>query len=424
MVSIDGVFAGAKRIVQTTAALAGTGFSWLLGDRPPAPELLRKTFERLGTTYIKLGQFIASSPSLFPDAYVREFQKCLDQTSPVPYSVIENILREDLGSVHNIFSAIDPRPIASASIAQVHAAKLKDGTPVVIKVQKPGVQDVMTADLNFLYAGTRVLEWLVPDFKRMSLSGILEDISTTILQECDFELEAYHMNGFREFLHRMQLDETAAVPRFYPACSSRRVLTMERFYGVPFTDLDSVRRYSKSPEETLIQALNIWMSSLMMCEFFHADVHAGNLLVLEDGRVGFIDFGIVGRIQKKTWTAMNSLLLALNGRDYKLAAESIIAIGAADENANQERFARELKELFESLDRFAETFAASEKLDPEKRIQEILLQMAKIGERNGIKFPREFALLIKQFLYFDRYIRILAPELNMLEDPRLSRLTS
>jgi aarF domain-containing kinase len=422
MVSIDTVFAGAKRIVQTTAALAGSGLSWLFGDRPPAPQLLRQTFERLGTTYIKLGQFIASSPSLFPDAYVREFQKCLDQTSPVPFSVIENILREDLGSPHSIFSAIDPRPLASASIAQVHAAKLKDGTPVVIKVQKPGVQDVMTADLNFLYVGTRVLEWLIPNFKRMSLSGILEDISTTILQECDFELEAHHMSKFRDFLQEMSFNEIAAAPRFYPQASSKRVLTMERFFGVAFTDLDSVRKLTKDPEETLIQALNVWMSSLMMCEFFHADVHAGNLLVLEGGRVGFIDFGIVGRIQKKTWTAMNSLLLAMNGRDYKLAAESIIGIGAADEDANKERFATELKELFDSLDQFAENFAQAEKLEPESRIQEILLQMAKIGERNGIKFPREFALLIKQFLYFDRYIRILAPELNMIEDPRLHRL--
>lgn len=124
---------------------------------------------------------------------------------------------------------------------------------------------------------------------------------------------------------------------------------MERFFGVAFTDLDSVRKLAKDPEETLIQALNVWMSSLMMCEFFHADVHAGNLLVLEGGRVGFIDFGIVGRIQKKTWTAMNSLLLAMNGRDYKLAAESIIGIGAADENANKERFAKELKDLFDCL---------------------------------------------------------------------------
>lgn len=418
----DAVLAGAKRAVQTGAALAGSGFSWLFGNRPPAPQLLRQTFERLGTTYIKLGQFIASSPSLFPDEYVREFQKCLDQTSPVPYSVIENILREDLGSPHAMFAAIDPRPLASASIAQVHAAKLKDGTHVVIKVQKPGVQDVMTADLNFLYVATRVLEWLVPNFKRMSLSGILEDISTTILQECDFELEAHHMSGFRDFLTQMQLSEIAAAPKFYPQASSKRVLTMERFYGVAFTDLDSVRKLTKDPEETLIGALNVWMSSLMMCEFFHADVHAGNLLVLEDGRVGFIDFGIVGRIQKKTWTAMNSLLLAMNSRDYQLAAESIIDIGAADEKANKEQFGRELKELFDSLDRFAETFAAAEKLEPESRIQEILLQMAKIGERNGIKFPREFALLIKQFLYFDRYIRILAPNLNMIEDPRLHRL--
>ncbi|MCE9597290.1 MAG: AarF/ABC1/UbiB kinase family protein [Spirochaetia bacterium] len=422
MLSIGSVFAGAKRIAQTSATLTGTGFSWLLGNRPPAPRFLRETFEKLGTTYIKLGQFIASSPSLFPEEYVREFQKCLDQTTPVSYATIVKILREEFGDPHKIFLDIETIPMASASIAQVHAGKLRDGTPVVLKIQKPDVKDVMLADLSFLYAGTKILELLIPNFKRMSLSGILEDISTTILQECDFELEAQHLVKFASFLQKMDLGAVATVPKPFPEASTGRVLTMERLYGVPLTDLESIREVSSNPEETLIRALNVWMSSLMFCDFFHADLHAGNLLVLRDGRIGFIDFGIVGKIQKKTWKSMNQLMVALNTRNYKLAAQSLIGIGAADENANRERFSAELKALFEGMDEIAAKIQTGDLTVDQTRAQEIMLQMAKIGERNGIKFPREFALLIKQFLYFDRYIRLLAPELDMIQDPRIQRM--
>lgn len=353
---------------------------------------------------------------------MREFQKCLDQTTPIPYSAVVKILREEFGDPHKIFLDIDSTPMASASIAQVHAGKLRDGTPVVLKIQKPGVKDVMLADLSFLYAGTKVLELLIPNFKRMSLSGILEDISTTILQECDFELEAQHLVKFGEFLQKMELTGVATVPKTFPHASTARVLTMERLYGVPMTDLESIRQVTSNPEETLIRALNVWMSSLMLCDFFHADLHAGNLLVLRDGRIGFIDFGIVGKIQKKTWRSMNQLMVALNTRNYKLAAQSLIGIGAADENANKERFSQELKALFEGMDALAAKIQTGDLTVDQTRAQELMLQMAKIGERNGIKFPREFALLIKQFLYFDRYIRLLAPELDMIQDPRIQRM--
>ena len=138
---------GAFRIGQTVSVLGRAGVNWVRGDRPPAPRLLRQTFESLGATYIKLGQFIASSPTFFPKEYVEEFQYCLDRTPSLPFSVIRKIIRDELGRpIEDVYSDIDPVALASASIAQVHAAKLVTGEDVVIKVQKPGVENILLTD--------------------------------------------------------------------------------------------------------------------------------------------------------------------------------------------------------------------------------------------------------------------------------------
>jgi aarF domain-containing kinase len=144
-------FHGMKRLGQTSAALSRTGWDWLTEGRPSAPVLLRKTFERMGATYIKIGQLIASSPTLFPASYVKEFQRCLDSTEPVDFKHMEKILVQELGRQYrqDIFSDIDTQPLASASIAQVYAARLVTGEDVVIKIQRPGVRDILTTDLNF-----------------------------------------------------------------------------------------------------------------------------------------------------------------------------------------------------------------------------------------------------------------------------------
>ncbi len=426
------------RVGQTTGTLAKQGFGWLLGDRPPVPALLRQTFEELGATYIKLGQFIASSPSLFPAEYVEEFQKCLDRTDALPYTTIEKILKKELGSdLSAIFQEIEERPLASASIAQVHAARLRTGEDVVLKVQKPGVADILLTDLNFLYVQAKLLEFFAPGFARTSLSAIITDVQKTMLEECDFLNEAKNIREFRQFIKDNDLSAEATAPRVYDQHTTLKVLTMERFHGVPLTDLASIRMYAKHPEQTLISALNTWFASLMACESFHADVHAGNLMVLTDGRVGFIDFGIVGRIKRDTWLAMNSLMQAMATQDYRLMAESLAGIGATDEaeKLDFDQFAADLKKLFENLEKldlplpepgqpmpdpFAQggnPFAAQE-----QQMNRLLIDMVELGERNGLRFPREFALLMKQFLYFDRYIQILAPNLDMFGDSRLKRL--
>lgn len=413
---------GAFRIGQTLSVLGRTGLDWVRGDRPPAPRLLRQTFESLGATYIKLGQFIASSPTFFPKAYVEEFQYCLDKTPSLPFGVIKRILRDELGRpLDEIYAEIDPVALASASIAQVHAAKLVTGEDVVIKVQKPGVENILLTDLNFLYLGSRILETLAPKLSWTSLSGIVEEIQRTMMEECDFIKEANNLKVFRQFLHNTH-NEDATCPRVYDHCSTRRVLTMERFYGVPLTDLESIRGYARDPEHTLITAMNTWFASLTQCEFFHADVHAGNLMVLRDGRIGFIDFGIVGRIRPDTWQAVSDFISTVMVGNFEGMADAMIRIGVTRRTVRVADLAADLRRLYQQMDRMVPDDVSYQADKADDDVNNILMDMVKVGESHGLHFPREFALLLKQFLYFDRYVHILAPEMDVFVDERLTML--
>lgn len=234
---------GLRRTLQASRAVLTTGTELLRkfqgsGRAPTTEELLaevpatlRRLFELLGATYIKLGQFVASSPTIFPAEYVTEFQKCLDNAEPVPFSQIKRVVERDLKRpLSEVYSFVDEKPLATASIAQVHAAKLKSGEDVVIKVQKPGVDSLLTADLAFVSFATKVLEFLVPDLKRLSLADITGDIRTTMLDELDFQKEAKNMAEFRAFLAASG-NKAVMCPDVFPAASSKKVLTMQRLYG-------------------------------------------------------------------------------------------------------------------------------------------------------------------------------------------------
>ena len=396
------------------------------------PVIIRTLFERMGITYIKLGQFVASSPTLFPKEYVKEFQKCLDQTEPLPWSTIERVIEEELGGPSSLFfSYIDEKPLASASIAQVHAAQLKSGEDVVIKVQKPGIDASLKADLGFLYVAARVLEFIQPDWERTSLSAVAGDIRSSMLEELDFELEARNTIEFRRFLQEYGLLNQATAPLVYADYTTKRILTMERLHGVSMLDEETISKVIKDPElgtATIITALNIWSLSVTAMPWFHADVHAGNLLLCKDGRVGFIDFGIVGRISDKVFQAVNELSVALAVGDSQAMAQALCNMGAADENVDTVKFGKDIERVMQKMNTVQTdvTVAVSREGQvrglvevDENEITNLLLEIVEVTENNGLKLPREFGLLVKQSLYFDRYLKILAPSVDVMNDSRV-----
>jgi len=424
--------AAPSRTIQAYVAITRTLQDFSPIQRPgrtaeefSAPVALRKLFERLGATYIKLGQFVASSPSLFPKEYVLEFQKCLDSTEPIQWKVVQSIIENDLGPISNNFASIDKTPLASASIAQVHAAKLKTGEEVVIKVQKPQIDDLLKADLNFIYIASRVLEFLQPDFERTSLSAVATDVKSSMLEELDFNKEATNIEEFRQFLSDQGMTDTVTAPKVYRDLTSKKVLTMERLKGVSMVDAESIKEFTNDPESLIVTALNTWTTSVMEMPWFHADVHSGNLLVLDDGRVGFIDFGMVGRVNEKTFTAVNELSTSMTLGDYEGMATALCNMGATDTDIDVKKFGRDIEQVMNDMAKVSPdeiavgmgndgTVSASISFD-EDEVTGMLLKIVDVTEDNGLKLPREFGLLVKQSLYFDRYLKILAPGLDQTQ---------
>ena len=351
---------------------------------------------------------MASSQGLFPERYCLEFRKCLDRVRPFAFEEVEAILRADLGrSPSEIFASIEPRPLASASIAQVHAAKLRSGQDVVIKVQRPKIGEVVEADLRVLKTMARAMS-MMPLGQLANPRGIVEDFESNIREELDFRREAANMTEFNRIMAEHGQLQVAA-PRPVDELTTKRVLVMERFFGHRVDDVEKLRASNVDGETALLLGMRAWFQCMILHGFFHGDVHAGNLMALNDGRIGFLDFGIVGRFERERREQVTDYLMAFSTGDFRKLAEVMSAMGSFGSEVNMDALAKDLADAYRPM------------IDSEAAIKyaDVIPAILRAAVRHGLRMPRDFVLVVKQMLYFDRYAKILAPNLNVFRDPRV-----
>lgn len=368
------------------------------------PERLRRSFEELGPTFVKLGQVLASRPDLIPEEYTAEFEKLHDRVQSLPFQVIEGVLKEEFGNtLYQKFTSIDPIPLGAASIAQVHKAQLATGETVVIKVQRPGIIQTINDDLNVLYMLSELLMAYVPETRPFNPSGIVDEFFKTLELETNFIVEA---NNIRRFAENFADDPDIKIPKVYLDLTTERVLTMEALPGAPLSQEDALKQTGIDAHALIRKGLRAYMKMVFSDGLFHGDLHAGNFFILPENKIGLIDFGVVGRLNNKTQTAVANMLLALSREDYDRMAYEYVDLAPFSDKVNVDLFAKDLRELI------APYYGLTLK---NVNLGKILMSSSGIAARHHLTLPTELMLFFKSIVAIEGLGRRLIPDFDFLK---------
>jgi ubiquinone biosynthesis protein len=382
----------------------------LLRRSDPLPKRLRVAFGQLGPTYVKLGQLISSSPGLFPSEWADEFASLRDRVPPFPGIDARRIIQDELaGPISAFFSSFDDEPIAAASIAQVHAATLRDGSAVVVKVQRPGLESQVSDDVRAMKFLAAILE-RIPYTAVTSPKAVVEDFARTLSEEMDFRLEADNMERMRGILADESITD-CRVPMVYLDLVSRRVLTMERIDGIRFHDVKAMKEAGIDTVRLLRIGVQTVIEGVIVHGFFHGDLHAGNIVVLPDGTFVMFDFGIVGRLTEAVRTRLAQYIIAVMTNDYLGMVRALRGFGdAVPKNVDLDVLAAEVQARYEPFVTDGVVVA---------QLGQLMDTMIRAMVKFRVRIPRELVLLSKQMLYLEGAARTLAPEVDLLQEQHM-----
>jgi ubiquinone biosynthesis protein len=403
------------RVVGRLTAALGPWYAAKRFGRLTSPEArradlshrLRRAAEDLGPTYIKLGQIISSGEGLFPAELVKEFKLCRDQVRAETWPTVRAVVEADLGRpIEAVFSWFDRVPLAAASIAQVHAARLLDGTDVVVKVQRPSVATLVRKDL-------RAMAWLAPFLiGRIPIAALanppalVELFAETITEELDFRIEGANMLDVAHIL--VELGQRGyVIPRPHPRLVTKRVLVMERLRGFNFDDVAGMRAAGVDTTNVIRTGMIAFMEGALIHGVFHGDLHGGNLFVMEDGRTALLDFGITARLSPERRLAFLRLLLAATTNDVKGQLAALRDLGALPRDTDLDAVIKDLRLDQTPVD--PTTLTGEELIAEIQRVVKALLGY-------GARMPKELMLYVKNMVFLDGAIATLAPDLDLLAE--------
>jgi ubiquinone biosynthesis protein len=397
--------------LESLADLAGLRrFAPRLRPRPRAiaplsqPQRLRMALGELGATFIKLGQMLSTRADLLPADLITELSKLQDSAPPVPFPDIERILAEEMRHLNAPpFLSFDPNPIASASIGQVHAAVLLDGTPVVVKVRRPGVVEQVERDLEILRG---IVDWMqihTPLGRDYELRELAEEFAYTIRGELDYVREAQNATRLRR---AFEGDGHVWIPRVYEEYSTGCMLTEERVSGVKISDLATLDRLGISRRAVVENAVKIFLREVLDFGFFHADPHPGKFFVQPDASLAIVDFGMVGRVNEETHRHLLRAVRAAARQDAEELVDEMYALGVAGRRAQRSAFQRDLDHLMGS-------FAGRSIRD--LSAASVTGEIVRIAFRHKLQLPSGLALLLRVINMSEGIGLSLDPEFRYLE---------
>ncbi len=368
-------------------------------------ERMRQVIEELGPTYIKLGQFLSNRPDLLPEPLIKEFEKLQDEVAPFPVENARNIIEAEIGiTISELFLYFDDKPLGSASIGQVHRARLSNGKDIVVKIQRPNAYKQVMADLSLIREFVKLTENYFIKAGILNPLDILETFSKTLREELNYMNEVRHMEQFRRLFGDL---EKLYIPKPYKEFCTPKILMVEFVSGCKVTDVDTIRSWGLSPTEIAKTGLDLYLSQIFDYGIFHADPHPGNILIKPNGNIALIDFGIVGKLMQSQKFAFAGVFISLANRDAKSMAIHLRRLAVDHDIQDMKSFEFDLNDMIQDFMVLNED---------EMNFRDFTARLQKLSYKYKLQIPGSIFLILRSLAILEGVTRVLDPEFDVLEN--------
>jgi ubiquinone biosynthesis protein len=374
------------------------------GDDMTNPRRLRRAFEELGPTFIKFGQILSTRSDVMPPEYLEELSYLQDEVPPVSWEEAKEVVESELEApIEDLFAHVDPVPIASASLAQVHVARLVGGEEVVVKIQRPNLEKMVNLDLDIIYDLAQTAQQRISAAFRFEVGDLAEEFASALRTEMDFRREAWNADRFRK---NFEDEKHLYVPKIYWDYSTKRLLVMERLRGIKIDNVEALKAAGYSPQRLSGHAADFALKEVLIDGFFHADPHPGNMLIMPGEVIGVLDFGTVGRLDEKDRANLARLFIAAVQLDAEAIVDQLQRMGVADYRVDRVGLERDLKRILTRY--YGLPIYEIDAQEISKAVQPILYEYK-------LYIPTDYYLLMKTVIMMQGVGLTLDPDFDIFE---------